>query len=385
MGFVDYSHAQGSEDGDEAHYLIFVDVDGVLNIGAKDPGHSPLVFSDANMERTFQIQKFGDRRNLELGVNTLLAVYNRNLGHPELDEKSTYAHFMCSSETSLCTAFVQRLARIIQVAGAHGKCTVVLSSTWRRPKHRDDVRVLEQQLSQALGQPFAFDAHTPLGNERGKEGRLRSLGDFLVDFREGKEGAMAKKLYILVLEDFCITPVHHPQAVEDFLCECTKGRRSSSANDSPEADIVSVCLVHTYDTWTTADGSIVEIGCGLTAPHLCRALRFLGEPCDSCGRSSEVVAKSNGLQDVVAPIVKDVSRLSKDNFSTQDLPKQGFPWLLHAICFLKVMASLLCSAEAGHANAKVENVPVPDKVGCKPRLSASVEIRGRAVGSRLTA
>lgn len=336
---------QLTKEGGDDHFLIFVDVDGVLNIGAKDPGHPPLVFSDTNMERSRELLKSGeDLGDRQCSVNTLMAVYEKDVEH---DEMSTYGDFACVGRTSLCKAFVQRLARIIQAAGDRGKRTVVLSSSWRNPRYAKNVRTLEKEISQALGLTFTFDAKTPLGSDSGLEGRMGCIGAFLDEFRTGREFATAKRLRLLVLEDFCISKVDDVPAVEWRLCQClTKG---SAAGNAPD---VEACLVHTYDSWTRADGSSIEIGCGITGSHLCRALRFLGEPCDLCGRSVREDAKDEPVASLKAvPQVPPASPVKELDLSTH-----GLPWFTNNFYFLKVMAGLVRTAQTGEVGQDVEKL-----------------------------
>lgn len=302
----------------DVHFLIFVDVDGVLNIGARDPGQPPLIFSDANVKRAFEfLDSSCKQRGPARSVETLLSIYDREPGN---GEKTKYSEYMSSGETSLCKPFVQRLARIIQEARAQGKLTVVLSSSWRQPRYVRHVRVLEDQLSQALGRPFTFDERTPVGNDKAKQGRVDTISDYLISFRR-RNGAQAEKLRALILEDFCITNVDSPESIEHLLCQSASG---------PGEDVdVEVCLIHTYDTWTAPNGNSVEIGCGLTEHHFSRALDFLRK--DHSQKTKPIVLNST----------------AKDILATQDLSKRGSPWLVNTVGFLKVMAGFVCYTHGG--------------------------------------
>jgi hypothetical protein len=336
---------QLTKEGGDDHFLIFVDVDGVLNIGARDAGHPPLVFSDTNMQRSRGLLESGVDLGDRLGsVNTLIAVCEKEV---EFDEKSTYGEFTAEGRSSLCKAFVQRLARIIAAAGDRGKRTVVLSSSWRNPQYEKSVRMLEKEISRALGHTFTFDAKTPLGNDKGLEGRVGTIGEFLDNFRTGSEFATAKRLRLLVLDDFCINKVANVPAVEQRLCQrLTEGSPAGKAPD------VEACLVHTYDSWTTADGSHIEIGCGITGSHLCRALRFLGEPCDLCGRSVQEDTADDEPVDSVEPVPQVPPASPMKGF---DLSKQGLPWFPNNLYLLKVMTGLMCTAQKGEVGQNVEN------------------------------
>jgi hypothetical protein len=166
---------------------------------------------------------------------------------------------------------VARLARLIEAAGP--RCKVVLSSTWRLPKHVQRAGMVEAALSRHLGRHFAFDARTAIRDDRTPELRLQCIADFAAEHCK-RAPTSVKQLRALVLEDFHTTPFgtwHCGLKKMDSADAVEKHLRSRL----PAHIDASVRLIHTYDEWTTSAGLVVQIGCGLTGGHLKRALDFL--------------------------------------------------------------------------------------------------------------
>mmetsp|Transcript_122624 Transcript_122624/g.261692 ORF Transcript_122624/g.261692 Transcript_122624/m.261692 type:complete len:321 (-) Transcript_122624:42-1004(-) len=289
--------------------VLFVDIDGVLNVGIRDGPRSPIGFSKRNVDYALAIQRAGKTHRDKESLERLLAVHARPVGH---GEDSHYADYVSDTSTECADVFAKRLAMLISAAGK-GRL-VVLSSTWRQPHHHALVAQLETVISSHLGCRFTFDARTPLtGEDRTAEGRLKVMGDFLAArFRDAGE-AVATKLRVLVLEDFHITPLDgcfacdsvpmdSREAVENYLCK----RALVPAE---------VRLIHTYDAWHEPNGTNVQIGCGLTDAHFERAASFLAErpnpPTDSFPfkeaqeediNISPTYLKANNLDSPVSPL-----------------------------------------------------------------------------------
>jgi len=261
---VDAKLSEGFDVGEPTDTLIFVDADGVINVGIRDdPVASPLLLEDASLVTA---------REIPCLTSTIIeAVATRELGH---GEDGTYAQFATergSASKDICDVFVQRLAEIVQLAGP--RCWLVLSSTWRRPTKSCQRRVaaLEKCLSRHSGKTIGFSAHIGGLHERDDPPcRVRLIGEFVRAFTAQR----ATPLRVLVLEDFGAT---HPRdwpseknatktlkEVEDFI-------RASS--NTP--DLTSVKLLHTYDEWITEHGYQVRIGSGLVLAKVCEAKRFL--------------------------------------------------------------------------------------------------------------
>lgn len=270
------ARAEGGQ-SDAVDTILFVDVDGVLNVGVNDPGNRPLEFSTANYTRAQSSWATRHESEHRASIERLVATYRRELGH---GEGGTYCKFLSESSTGFSDVLVERLAGLIQAAGK--KRMVVISSTWRLPQHRARVRRLEDAISNHLGSKFTFDARTAPIADSTPEQRLKTIGDFLSEYCEQRAAELPPDLRVLLLEDFHITAlgswscdgetVESADAVERYL-ESRSGAKQ-----------VTVKLVHCFDEWTSAEGTYVKVGCGLTLEHVCQANRFLGVGCSFCGR-----------------------------------------------------------------------------------------------------
>ncbi|CAK0889003.1 unnamed protein product [Prorocentrum cordatum] len=193
--------------------------------------------------------------------------------------------------------FVLDLPLVPTCSDAAGpRCQVVLSSTWRMPRHTRRARQVEAALSRHLGRYFTFDARTAIRDDSTPELRLQCIGDFAAE--HCKKAPWLKKLRLLVLEDFHTTP---------FGAWRCGGQQMGSAgaverhlrSRVPACVDASARLVHTYDEWTTDGGLFVQLGCGLTRVHFDRALDFLGALGDS-GKAGvprvPVAAKKDGVE-----------------------------------------------------------------------------------------
>jgi len=253
----------------ESDTLIFVDIDGVLNIAIRDPKGAPLLLSEDNAERALAM--WSERGSLQqdqrTAVERIVATCSRQEGP---FEDATYSKLLCAPNTALSDLLVGRLARLIEAAGR--QCKVVLSSTWRLPRHSKRAHQAEAILSRHLGRHFAFDARTAIWDDNTPELRLECIADFAAEHCE--KAPWVKRLRMLVLEDFHTTPfgtwhcrrqeMGSADAVEQYLRSRVPARIDAS-----------VRLIHTYDEWTTDGGLSMKIGCGLTRQHCDRALGFL--------------------------------------------------------------------------------------------------------------
>jgi len=264
--------------------LIFVDVDGVLNVGIEDPGNSAVDFTLANVQRALRMQDVPGECSAKDIVERLIATYNREVGH---GEGSTYAKFIPTSSAGASEKLIHRLAQLIRLAG--DDCTVVLSSSWRHPKHAKRVEQLEQILSTCLGQTFVFHERTALVADSRPEDRLRTIGDFLAG-RSHEFSKPQRKLRALVLEDFNIHPL------DGWLCDGWSMNSAAAVEKYlhgriPARGGASVKLVHTFGSWTTDSGLLVRVGTGLTRERFREASTFLsGDPCPSCAPQADAKA-----------------------------------------------------------------------------------------------
>lgn len=269
--------------------VIFVDVDGVLNVGARSLDDSPLLVDQWNLRHAAAMRDRSDLPHIDQDcMERLLSVSEREIGR---GEAGRYGKFACGQD-HVSELLAARLAQIIQKAGPGRH--VVLSSNWRRPERANEVRHLEAEVSRHLGGPFTFDARTADAEERSAGDRLRCIGDYLEKLcgsadaqRPSPQKALKKALKVLVLDDFFITPlsgwqcdglsVQSALSVEIYL----RGR-------APHVRNLEVKLVHTYDEWLTPKGVQVAIGAGLTQEQLRQAEEFVAGPIAAPGPQKTV-------------------------------------------------------------------------------------------------
>uniref|UniRef100_A0A7S4UF76 Uncharacterized protein n=1 Tax=Alexandrium monilatum TaxID=311494 RepID=A0A7S4UF76_9DINO len=267
--------------------LIFVDVDGVLNVGVRVKGEAPINLSDSNYERALSLE--GEQN---YHADLVLAAARHELCH---GEGSTYAKFISKTPSDVSEVLVGRLVELLRVAGPG--CTAVLSSSWRKPQHRKMLRRLEERISAHLGASFAFREFTMQRKESGPEDRLETIGQYLATLGRKRQRSLGS-LRVLVLEDFCISPLRDIRCCD---CDVPKGRapvnvsranvpvdsvadaeRFLEARAAFVAWDVRVKVIHTYDAFVSPEGLFMEVGCGLTMEHHCAALSFLGSRCEHC-------------------------------------------------------------------------------------------------------
>lgn len=104
--------------------------------------------------------------------------------------------------------------------------------------------------------------------------RLQIIGEYVVNFCKQRGSHATSALRILVLEDFDNSAlcgqecqgvcIDSPEAAERYLAELV-------GTDFG----VKVKIVHTYDSWTTEQGTPIAVGCGLTMEHFGVGLNFL--------------------------------------------------------------------------------------------------------------
>jgi hypothetical protein len=244
----------------EAETLIFLDADGVVNVGIRDmPGQSPLLLCESNLDRC---------RQQSPCAGPSLIITSAAARCPGHGDEGNYAKFATTSGSSdISPIFAERAAEILRLAGP--KAVLVLSSSWR--KYQNRVEALEAALTKFSDRTITFDARTKSGGDE-PEKRLQAIGEFVSEYSENRD-PMAGPLRVVVLEDFAAT---HPkqwkyanglrsiEGVEDFW------RKSSS-----QPDQTFVKLIHTYDEWHLENGTQVQIGCGLTCAKVSEAERFL--------------------------------------------------------------------------------------------------------------
>ena len=151
--------------------ILFVDVDGVLNVGIYDPFDAPILLKSSELSLAREIV------NMDYcGFDSATAYKICALAATPTDESGTTFESLASHD-QLSKVLVGRLSELIQDAGPN--CHVVLSSSWRKRQHMKRRLKLEQDLSEALGRYFEFDAFTQLSPEL-------HAGDRLEVIRRGK-------------------------------------------------------------------------------------------------------------------------------------------------------------------------------------------------------
>lgn len=267
------------ECSEDVETLIFLDVDGVLNIGVRDPGNSALLLNDTNLSYVKKVSK--SLHLLPTPVRNNVTRMQAALNKPLTQGDGTYADFACYGGSEVADELVRRLVTIMRAAG--NKAQVILASTWRRPQYQQRVSKLEAKMSDYLNERFTFDQRTRLCTEHGGLDRLRTIGDHMEML--GKKRDLSQPLRVLVLDDFCITGfeegkmdvdkelIRSPDAAATYLCR----RYAPMAKTVP----MHCAVIHTYDEWV-AQGITVQLGCGLTTEHVCAAARFLSQEWHAC-------------------------------------------------------------------------------------------------------
>jgi len=309
---------------EEVETVIFVDVDGVLNVGARDhQGPSPILLNDLNLRCSKRLWSQRQGRPDRACVETVVSISQRCLDH---GEQGTYSKLACEAPSHLSKVLVQRLAALLRTAGwpiamgqgRPGAVAAVLSSSWRRPKQIARVRGLERALSQQLGCPFTFTGRTEFVEDDHPEARLTNVANFVAELcldiqlpLPHHAVAPRRKLRVLMLDDFFITPmgewscgglqIDSAAAAESYILG-QAGKAMSGLPSGTQLDL-EVKVVHAYDEWTTEDGLPVQLGSGLTMLRFCEAMTFLGGECWHCSGAdpSSAAPSCDGQQVIVDP------------------------------------------------------------------------------------
>jgi len=258
--------------------LIFVDVDGVLNVGIHDEGKAPLLLRDEDVQTAIKLAKRGYKGPEASCVEKLSTLATSQVG---FNENDTYEKLMTRQGAEVADILVERLAKVISLAG---DCKVVLSSSWRRPHHRNRRRLLENRIANHLGKPFQFHSSTPIHREeKTAADRLETVGDYVAEFCSSSKETLTA-LRVLMLEDFFITPmdgwkiknekVTSVAVAERYLCQ--RARSASSCE-------VSAKVCHCYDEVKCGKLSM-QVGTGFTQRLFDEAKSFV---CPAMGPGPE--------------------------------------------------------------------------------------------------
>mmetsp|Transcript_106705 Transcript_106705/g.306959 ORF Transcript_106705/g.306959 Transcript_106705/m.306959 type:complete len:190 (+) Transcript_106705:28-597(+) len=154
--------------------IIYVDINGVLNVGIRDDGASPLLLDSENLSMA---RRARDLRLLSPQardyIDRVTSVADRRVGS---GEGATYSDYACAGGKQVVDALLARLAQIIRAADDP---FVVLTSNWRKPKHKEKMRRLEDAISKHMGSPFVFDGATDVADDSNAADRLLCIGEHL--------------------------------------------------------------------------------------------------------------------------------------------------------------------------------------------------------------
>ncbi|CAK0911511.1 unnamed protein product, partial [Prorocentrum cordatum] len=265
--------------------VIFVDVDGVLNVGAKDNGGTPILLNDSNIRLARTMWTKRENHPERQTVETLMAVCQKMLD----GESETLAKLATQGSSHVSDVLVGRLAEIVSMAGP--RAITVLSSTWQAARYKRRLEDLERSLTEWLGRAFSFDATTG-SLEETPSGRLRAMGNCVAELtsRGGAAAAAAEagRLRVLLLEDFFISALRgawsldgqamdSPAAVEEYI----------GSRVLPPAT-ARVMLIHTYSEWVIYDGSLLRCGVGLTRADVERCKELFGDAADNTHDASSL-------------------------------------------------------------------------------------------------
>jgi len=245
--------------------VLFLDVDGILNVGLQDPeGEPPLLLSEANAEVVREargLQPWQMSEASRIVIESLASVLERK------------GEFVVNAASQCHDELVRRLATILEAAGED--TAVVLASTWRKACNADKVLRLQEEISRHLGRPFAFAARTADRPETKAADRLEAIADFLVQLSSQRDG-VTQPLRALLLEDF------FARGMDGWWCS---GVQMNAAADAEAyllgrvgawaSSPVEAKLLHCYEEWSTPSGVEVRVGGGLTPELVGDGVAFL--------------------------------------------------------------------------------------------------------------
>jgi len=293
--------------------LLFVDVDGVLNVGIRDGARPPLLLDKQSIDSAlglFEARAWHPERD---SIERLVSVLRRDVGQGE-DVGTTFEQFACTTSRQFSEVLIGRFAEMLRAAGwaprensadagaVGGRATAVLSSTWRAPQHRIRLKGLEEGISKHLGAEFTFDDKTQSKEDHTAEGRLSSIKLYLREFCEKRRldpESNSRPLRVLVLDDFYNRPLNgitlmgqrlrSPECIEKYLTESL-----------PRTLDVQVKMLHTFMEWTSPSGLSLQVGSGISQDHFLSGVSFIETGVD-VGLASDCTL-SNPIKIVEEPL-----------------------------------------------------------------------------------
>jgi len=246
--------------------ILFVDVDGVLNVGIQDDGNAPILLKTKELDLARELCAAGYNGRDADTARRICALASHSA-----DCFGSITYEALASQDQLSKVLLGRLALLIQEAGS--RCHVVLSSSWRKKQHAGRRKVLEEELSQCLGRPFVFDGVTALLlPERHAVHRLAAIRMYLSDFAQ--KDRFTANVKVVVIDDFFLSPISgwdcgdtSIESVADAEAYLTSGMESSDLT-------AEVKILHCYEELATG-GYRLQVGTGLSRNLLADAFEFL--------------------------------------------------------------------------------------------------------------
>jgi len=284
--------------------LIFLDIDGVLNVGIRDPD-GPVSFNEANLSLARKLLKGSVKSNLAVKLLSVM-----RLQHSSKDAGSTFGDFLSRNDLDVCDIFIHRFVKMMRAAGDNRR--VILSSSWRK-RHLSNVGKLENIIGGYLGETFKFDDVTAQEVEEGVHDRLRLIGDHIETYCSQHRNTT--KFKVLVLDDFFYLPMRN------FVCGGIRVQSLESAESylearTPPTIAVKVRIIHTYGNYILPCGMEVHIGTGISQEHLGDALAFLGPSPSFVGEAPEAAAGILSVQHSSDELKRVPSIEIQDNVET---------------------------------------------------------------------
>eukprot|EP00437_Effrenium_voratum_P042155 CAMPEP_0181485086 /NCGR_PEP_ID=MMETSP1110-20121109/46364_1 /TAXON_ID=174948 /ORGANISM="Symbiodinium sp., Strain CCMP421" /LENGTH=296 /DNA_ID=CAMNT_0023611035 /DNA_START=1 /DNA_END=887 /DNA_ORIENTATION=+ len=260
--------------------ILFVDVDGVLNVGIYDRCDAPILLKSSELALAKEICAMGWK-----GTDGMTALKICSLAATQADQSGTTFEALASQD-QLSKVLVRRLAELIEDAGPG--CHVVLSSSWRKQQHLKRRRTLEESIGESLGRDFSFDDATEMRPEVHPGDRMQAIREYLRTFAKTEEHRLAEEVKVIVIDDFFLSPL---SAFSPFVCGVTRVCSTWEAEGYLQEQLeklgilASVKILHCYAEFTTKNGLILQVGTGLSSDLLKEAKLFLEQPvecdCDS--------------------------------------------------------------------------------------------------------